>query len=222
MIRLSNVRFEYAGGGFAIEVPELSVERGQAVAFVGPSGSGKTTLMYLIAGILAPQAGKIEIAERSLAELGDQQRRELRISRFGFIFQEFELLEYLNTRENILLPYYINRSLTLTREVRDSVESLARSVGLGGKLSRHPRELSHGERQRVAVCRALVTSPDIIIADEPTSSLDARNTSTIMDMMFSQARQRQAIFLMLTHDRSLLEPFDRVVEVEAFAPGGAR
>ncbi len=222
MIRLSNVRFEYGGGGFALEVPELSVERGQAVAFVGPSGSGKTTLMYLIAGILAPQAGKIEIAERSLAELGDQQRRELRISRFGFIFQEFELLEYLNTRENILLPYYINRSLTLTREVRDSVESLARSVGLGGKLSRHPRELSHGERQRVAVCRALVTSPDIIIADEPTSSLDARNTSTIMDMMFSQARQRQAIFLMLTHDRSLLEPFDRVVEVEAFAPGGAR
>ena len=97
------------------------------------------------------------------------------------------------------------------------MKSLAEAVGLRDKLSRRPHELSHGERQRVAVCRALVTQPDIIIADEPTSSLDTENSSAIMEIMFTRAHRRQAVFLMLTHDRSLLEPFDRVIDVKTLS-----
>ena len=219
MIKLSGVQFKYGSGGFALSVPGLEIERGQTVAFVGPSGVGKTTLMYLITGILSPDSGRIEIDGKVLGSLSDRQRRVFRISRFGLVFQEFELLEYLSTRENILLPYLINRSLKLTRAVGDSVKSLAEAVGLRDKLSRRPHELSHGEKQRVAVCRALVTQPDIIIADEPTSSLDAQNSSAIMEIMFTQAHRRQAVFFMLTHDRSLLAPFDMVVDVEALSGG---
>jgi putative ABC transport system ATP-binding protein len=213
VIKLSDVHFEYGGGGFALSVPKLEIGRGQTTAFVGPSGTGKTTLMYLIAGILQSDAGKIEIDGKILGSMSDRQRRVFRISRFGLVFQDFELLEYLSTRENILLPYLINKSLKLTAETRNSAESLAKSVGLGEKMSRRPRELSHGERQRVAVCRALITKPDIIVADEPTSSLDTENSSAIMDIILGEARRREAVFLMLTHDRSLLEPFDMVVDV---------
>ena len=222
MIKLSDVRFEYGGGGFALSVPGLEIGRGQTAAFVGPSGTGKTTLMYLIAGILPPAAGRIEIDGKTLSAMNDRQRRVFRISRFGLVFQEFELLDYLSTKENILLPYLINRSLKLTTRVVDSAKLLAESVGLGEKLSRRPRELSHGERQRVAVCRALVAGPDIIIADEPTSSLDAKNSSAIIGIMFGEARRRGAVFLMLTHDRSLLEPFDMVVDVEKLCRGAKR
>ncbi len=221
MIKLSDVHFEYGGGGFALSVPGLEITSGQTAAFVGPSGTGKTTLMYLIAGILPPDAGRIEIDGKTLGAMNDRQRRMFRISRFGLIFQEFELLEYLSTKENILLPYLINKSLKLTSKVADSARTLAESVGLGGKMSRRPRELSHGERQRVAVCRALITGPDIIIADEPTSSLDAENSSAIMKIMLGEARKRGAVFLMLTHDRSLLEPFDMVVDVGNLS-GGAK
>ena len=172
MIEISDLSFRYAEGAFSVTIPELRIARAEKVAFIGPSGVGKTTLISLIAGILKPQDGSVRVDGVDLARRSDRQRRDFRISRIGFVFQEFELLEYLTVRDNILLPYYVNATLPLTPAVRKSADELAVSMGIGDKLRRYPRTLSQGERQRVAICRALIASPDLIIADEPTGNLD--------------------------------------------------
>jgi putative ABC transport system ATP-binding protein len=223
MIELDDVHFGYGGDGFELHVPSLRIERGASVAVVGPSGSGKTTLLHLIAGIRIPRSGRLVVDGEELSGRGDAGRRRFRISRIGFVLQEFELLEYLTARENILLPYRINRSLRLTPEVRQRAAGLAESAGLdGGKLDRYPHTLSQGEKQRVAICRALVTEPRVILADEPTSNLDPDNAAATMRSMFSLVRRRGATLVMLTHDESLLEGFDRVIRVTDFLAGQAR
>ncbi|MDP7024658.1 MAG: ATP-binding cassette domain-containing protein, partial [Kiritimatiellia bacterium] len=131
----------------------------------------------------------------------------------GFIFQEFELLEYLRVEENIVLPYLVNASLELDKSVYERARSLAESVGLGDKLHRHPGELSQGEKQRLAICRALITDPRIIMADEPTGNLDAGNTDAIMELIRNQARRRDATFVMITHEHNLLDRFDHVIDL---------
>ncbi|MGB5891625.1 MAG: ATP-binding cassette domain-containing protein, partial [Thermoanaerobaculia bacterium] len=119
MIRISDLRFRYPEGEFALHVPELVIEQGERVALIGPSGCGKTTLLHLIAGIRSPQSGNVSTNDVDLADLDDSQRRDFRIRNIGLVFQEFELLEYLDVFDNILLPYRINSSLSLTREVRE-------------------------------------------------------------------------------------------------------
>ncbi|MHC4504022.1 MAG: ABC transporter ATP-binding protein, partial [Planctomycetota bacterium] len=209
MLEIRDLRFGYPGG-FGLEVSELAIARGEKVAFVGPSGSGKTTLIYLATGIVRPDSGAVSMDGVALAGKTDVELRNLRISRVGFIFQEFELLEYLGTVENILLPYLVNRSLVLDAEVRERARELATTVGLGAMLERRPAELSHGERQRVAICRALVTRPAVIVADEPTGNLDRANADAIMKLIVEQVAERGTTLIAVTHDRSLLELFDRV------------
>lgn len=222
MLEIRDLRFGYPGGGFRLAVPELAIARGEKVAFVGPSGSGKTTLIYLATGIVRPASGEVSMDGVALAGKTDVELRNLRISRIGFIFQEFELLEYLGTTENILLPYLVNRSLVLDAGVRERARELARSVGLGLMLERRPAELSHGERQRVAICRALVTRPAVIVADEPTGNLDRANADVIMKLIVEQVEERGTTLIAVTHDRSLLGLFDRVVDLDDFArPGKA-
>jgi putative ABC transport system ATP-binding protein len=216
VIEIRDLHFRYGDGEFALAVPELDIARGERVAFVGPSGSGKTTLVSLIAGIVRPQSGSIRVGGTELAGRRDTELRDFRISNIGFIFQEFELLDYLCALENILLPFLINRSLKLDGETRKSARELASSVGLGGLLDRHPQHLSHGERQRLAICRALVTRPEIIIADEPTGNLDPGNTSAIMKTILAQVADRGATLVMVTHDYSLLESLDRSVDLGEF------
>jgi len=212
MIRISDLRFAYRGG-FELSVPSLEIARGEKLALVGPSGSGKTTLVYLMTGILRPGAGEISIGGDVLTGRTDRELRNLRISKVGFIFQEFELLDYLNVRENVLLPYLMNRSLKLDPEARGRAETLAREVGLGEKLSRRPGQLSHGERQRVAICRALITRPSVIIADEPTGNLDRVTADSILDIILRQVEQHDATLVTVTHDQTLLDRFDRVVDL---------
>lgn len=209
-------------GGFGLSVPALKIVRGEKIALVGPSGSGKTTLVYLMTGILRPDSGRILVDEQELTGRTDQELRDLRITKVGFIFQEFELLEYLNVKENILLPYLVNRSLTLDADVRERAETLARGVGLGAKLGRRPDELSHGERQRVAICRALVTQPSLIIADEPTGNLDRTTADAILALIVKQAERQDATLVVVTHDQSLLEAFDRVVDLRDYATMGEK
>ncbi len=213
MIEIADLRFEYSSGGFELAIPSLGIERGEKVAFVGPSGSGKTTLIYLIAGIYRPERGRIEVDGFDVTGSSDRELRNFRISRIGFVFQEFELLDYLTVGENILLPYHVNRSLDLDSRARSRVKDLARTVGLADKVARRPAELSHGERQRVAICRALVTEPGIIVADEPTGNLDSDTTESIMKLLIEQVEKRGTTLIMVTHDRSLLGAFDRVVDV---------
>lgn len=214
MIEIKNLAFQYQGQSFCLQVPDLVIPQGQKCAFVGPSGCGKTTLVYLIAGIYQPRSGSIHVQGERLTGQSDRQLRNYRISKIGFIFQQFELLDYLNVRENIILPNLINPALGRVPE--KAVVRLAEGMGLSDKLARYPAQLSQGEKQRVAICRALVNEPDIIIADEPTGNLDPQTTHSIMELIQAQVRLRKCTFLMVTHDYSLLNTFDRVIDFQDF------
>ena len=129
------------------------------------------------------------------------------------VFQEFELLEYLSALDNILLPYHVADELQLDADVRGRARELASEMGISDLLARKPKKLSQGERQRVALCRALVTQPKLLICDEPTGNLDPKNAETIVELLLRQAREHAATVFMVTHDHGLLKRFDRVVDV---------
>ena len=216
MLHLTDIRFRYSDTDFALRVPELHVTPGEAVALIGPSGSGKTTLLHLVAGIQQPDSGHIRVGGVEIPALSEGERRAFRVGRIGLVFQEFELLDYLSVRDNILLPYRIHESLGLSPEVRDRAEALARGLGIADKLDRLPECLSQGERQRAAVCRALVTAPPLLLADEPTGSLDPSNKDRVMDALLRIVSESGTTVLAATHDHSLLPRFDRVLDVEGF------
>ncbi len=219
MIRIEGLRFHYGDGGFRLDIPDLHVGRGRKTALIGPSGAGKTTLINLIAGILKPDHGLVRVDDVDLGSRSDAERRAFRLSRVGFVFQEFALLEYLNVRDNVLLPYRIGGALTLSPEAVETASALAASMHLDDKLKRYPKTLSQGERQRVAICRALVASPSLLIADEPTGSLDPETAQTILDLLLRQADEHDSTLLMVTHNHDLLCAFDDVIDVRDFAAG---
>jgi putative ABC transport system ATP-binding protein len=216
-VALEDLDFEYAPGTFSLSVGRLSIESGDKVAFIGPSGSGKTTLLGLIAGILVPRSGTVRVDGEAISALDDDARRRFRRRSIGFVFQEFELLEYLTALENILLPLRIAgspRASARDEEIR--ARALAERVGLVPRLGHYPAMLSPGEKQRVAVCRALVTDPRLVLADEPTSSLDRANAMRTYDILFDLVGERGATLLVLTHDSAVLDRFDRIVRVPEF------
>jgi len=212
MIDIFDLEFSYEKESFQLQVKRFAMKRGERAALIGPSGSGKTTFLHLIAGILVPNAGDIRVWDRTISALGDAARRDFRIASIGMVFQEFELIEYLSVLDNILLPYRLTNSLTLTREVLKLSAELAERVGLTNKLQKRPAKLSHGERQRVAICRGLITEPNLILADEPTGNLDPENKHRIVKLLRTYAEEHQIAMLMVTHDHSLLDHFDRVIE----------
>jgi putative ABC transport system ATP-binding protein len=214
MIEFQDVRFAYPHSEFALCVPQWHVAAEEHVAVIGPSGSGKTTLLSLAAGIVSPLSGTVRVAGDDISRQTDAERRSFRIRNIGLVFQEFELLEYLTVRDNILLPYRINPALQLDRTVSQRVGAVAESVGLSESLDRYPHRLSHGERQRVALSRALITQPRLILADEPTGNLDPRTSRTIVSLLLDQAERTQATVLMVTHDHSLLTRFGRIQDLE--------
>lgn len=221
VIRLDDVRFDYGEGEFAIEIAELGIARRERVAVVGPSGSGKTTVVNLIAGILLPTRGSVTLAGETISSLTDAGRRARRIATIGMVFQEFELLDYLSGLDNILLPYHVSPDLTLDTTARDRAAALADTAGLSHVVRRRPRHLSQGERQRLAICRALVTEPSVVMCDEPTGNLDPNTSGVVLDLLFDQAAAHDATLVMVTHDHSVLDRFDRVVDVAGFAAGVA-
>jgi putative ABC transport system ATP-binding protein len=216
MIQIEDLEFSYPGAEFRLAVPELRISRGEKIALIGASGAGKTTLLKLMAGIAVPQSGNVRVDGVPMRELTDRQRRNFRVSRIGFVFQELELLEYLNVLDNIVHTYRINRVLKLNGRVRERAAELAEAAGLMGKLKRMPRELSQGERQRVAVCRALLPEPGLILADEATGSLDPGNKSRILGLLFRMTERNGATLAAVTHDHELLPRFDRVIDLSAF------
>jgi putative ABC transport system ATP-binding protein len=216
MIRIEDLTFRYSATSFRLRVPAFALQDKERVAIVGPSGSGKTTLLNLIAGILTPEAGQIDVAGTNVATLSDVQRRRFRASTIGFVFQDFALLDYLSARQNILYPYRITPALTLDAQARDRAEALATACGIGDKLDRHPTALSQGEQQRVAICRALVTQPKLILSDEATGNLDPDSKARILDLLFEQASEAGAAVLAVTHDHELLPRFERVLDFAQF------
>ena len=213
LISIRDLQFSYPGSEFQLGIDSLDIADGEQVAFIGSSGCGKTTLAHLIAGIHQPARGTIAVGAQELHQLSERARRNFRISEVGLIFQEFALLDYLNAEENILLPYFINRSLTLTQDAQDQAREIADKLGIGDKLKRHPAQLSGGEKQRVAICRALAATPSLIIADEPTGNLDPQNSAAVTDLICQMANQHQATLIMVTHDHSLLSKFDRQIDI---------
>ena len=212
MITLKDIHFHYHDDEFRINIPKLIIGDGSRTAIVGPSGSGKTTFLRLISGIISPMKGKIIVNDEDVSQMDDSTRRNFRISNIGFVFQEFELIEYLSVFENILLPYFINRSMKLNSSVRLRATELAVSMNLGNLLNREIGNISQGEKQRVAVCRALLIEPKIILADEPTGNLDPKNKERIIEILFECAENSRATLLIVTHDHSLLKGFDRIID----------
>jgi len=219
LVRIENLAFRYRSGDFRLTVGDLTIARGTSTAIIGPSGSGKTTLLNLVAGIYLPEQGRIHVGDTEVSALSDAARRAFRVARIGLVFQEFELLDYLSVLDNILLPYRIAPSLPLDRAVKDRAFDLAATVGLADKLRRSTRRLSQGERQRVGVCRALLTEPPLILADEPTGNLDPKTKLRVLDILFEFAARAGSTLLTVTHDHGLLDRFDETLDVKDW--GGA-
>jgi putative ABC transport system ATP-binding protein len=217
LIQIKQLEFGYRVGVFRLAVKSLHIEAQERVALIGPSGCGKTTLLNLLAGILVPAKGEIDVNGTCISGLNQEDRQDFRALHMGLVFQEFELLEYLTVIDNVLLPYRLNPILHLTKAVQERGLALCERVGLSDKIKRFPAHLSQGERQRVAVCRALVTQPMVIFGDEPTGNLDPMNRDLVMEILSEYSASNQAPLVIVTHDHELLDRFDRVMDVREVA-----
>jgi len=216
MIDIKNLKFHYPDSNFNFSIENLYIEQGQKVAVTGPSGYGKTTFLNLICGILTPDEGIIKINGEFVTKLSDSQKRAFRISNIGFIFQDFELVEYLSLKDNITFPYLINPAIKFDEEIENNFNYLTDKFGLEDKLNRNVNKLSQGEKQRVAICRALLSSPKILLADEPTGNLDPENKENTVNELINYSNQNNALLIMVTHDFSLLDKFERKIDLEDF------
>jgi putative ABC transport system ATP-binding protein len=216
-ICIHNLFFRYRTGDFRLQIPEFRVERSEKVAVIGPSGAGKTTLLNLVAGIVVPREGRVQVDDICVNELSEAERRKFRITSIGFVFQDFELIEYLTVKDNILHPFRITSALKLDRTVRAQATDLAQQMGIDGLLKRPVNKLSQGEKQRAAICRAMLPKPKLILADEATGNLDPDNKKHILDLLFKSVDEHDAALLAVTHDHELLDRFDRVVDFREFS-----
>ena len=213
ILQIDDLKFWYTGKEFQLEISNLKINKGSKVAILGKSGSGKTTLAHLISGILKPQSGLIRFMGQNISNLSDRERRAYRIKNIGFIFQEFELIEYLSVLDNLILPYKLNKSLSLNEETINRAKAIAGRIEIENKLHKYPNQLSGGERQRLATARALITSPSLVIADEPTGNLDTQTANKVLNEIINQSSKSNSTLLMITHDPRLLESFDQVIDL---------
>jgi putative ABC transport system ATP-binding protein len=209
-VRAVDVRKSYGSGETAVTALagiSLEVPRGQMTAVMGPSGSGKSTLMHCLAGLDSVDSGSIEIGGTQVVGLGDKQLTQLRRDRVGFVFQQFNLLPTLTAGENISLP------LDIAGRKPDKAwyDEVVRAIGLSDRLSHRPSELSGGQQQRVACARALITRPDVVVADEPTGNLDSRSGAEVLSFLRRSVRELGRTIIMVTHDPTAAAYADRVV-----------
>ena len=214
-LQLKQIQFHYPHQEFGLVIPELTIKPGESVALVGPSGSGKTTLLNLIAGILKPSHGSITLNNSNLLTLGTKQQRQHRLRHMGMIFQSFELLDYLDVKDNTLLQARLCSDISVDKQLTEQALQIASELGLRDKWQKNIQRLSQGERQRVAVCRALLLNPQLVLADEPTGNLDPDNKVAVLDQLIKKCKQQHCILLTVTHDHSLLPNFDRVIDIDS-------
>ncbi len=188
------------------------VHRGEIVILEGPSGSGKTTLLTLIGGLRRLHQGSIRLFNQELHDADDDALRQLR-RRIGFIFQSHHLLPFLTARQNVEIVFTLWPDISATDARRRSLEALDR-IGLGDRVDHLPAQLSGGQQQRVAIARALVADPDLVLADEPTASLDKQAGRQVVDLMQGMARSRGIPILLVTHDNRILDIADRTIHME--------
>ncbi|ORJ60496.1 ABC transporter ATP-binding protein [Geothermobacter hydrogeniphilus] len=211
LIRISELTKHFVNGAdcvSALHGLDLAIEEGTFLGVMGPSGSGKSTLLGLLGGLTRPSAGKVEIDGIDLYRLSNEKRADFRREYLGFVFQSHNLVPYLTALENVMLPLAVSR-LKDAEKKRFAAEVLER-VGLKDRLLHLPQQLSGGEQERVAIARALVNKPPLILADEPTGSLDSATSRQVMELFSELHREGQTI-VMVTHNRDNLDWFDRTI-----------
>jgi len=227
VIRMSGVRFVWPGrDAFSLTVDAFSLPAAKRILLIGPSGSGKSTFLSLICGIVAPQTGEIDILGTDITKLAASGRDGFRAEHFGIIFQIFNLLPYGTVIDNVLIPLSFapmrRKRATTKGRADDEAVRLLTCLGLEPHLTRGPSaaNLSVGQQQRVAAARALIGSPEIVVADEPTSALDRNRQAAFLDLLFTQVSDAGATLIMVSHDETLAGRFDEVMRLETIAISG--
>ncbi len=214
MIHLRNVQKSYSRGQqhvLACAVDRLDIAAGEQVALVGRSGTGKTTLLHILAGILRPDQGEVEIAGARLDQLGEAARDRHRGQHIGMVYQTFNLLQPFTALENVLLGALFGRGAG--QDARRRAEALLQQVGLADRMHHRPSELSVGQVQRVAICRALVNDPELILMDEPLGNQDRATGGQVLDLLLDIARHGQKTVVMVTHDPESAKRMQRTVDL---------
>lgn len=214
LIELRNIEFQYPNShSKTLDIPVFQIEKRERVFLYGPSGSGKSTLLEILAGVLVPQKGSLTILGEDLAKMSSHQRDQFRAGHLGYIFQSFNLIPYLNVEENIKLPLSLSsvRRSRLQSTVDHEVQHLCSRLGISNLRDRPVTQLSVGQQQRVAVARALLGDPEIILADEPTSSLDHDHREKFIQLLFQVCEEKGTTVLFVSHDRTLEKMFTRAV-----------
>jgi putative ABC transport system ATP-binding protein len=216
IVDLSQVRFSWAGSAPVVDVPALRMAHGERVFLRGPSGCGKSTLLSLIAGVITPQQGAVRVLGQDIGALNSAQRDRFRADHIGFIFQMFNLIPYLSVVENVSLPcgFSARRRARAGGELEAEAVRLLEHLDMASPdvLRRPVTDLSVGQQQRVAAARALIGAPELLIADEPTSSLDADRRAAFLDLLFRECARAQAALIFVSHDAALAPLFDRAIE----------
>jgi putative ABC transport system ATP-binding protein len=215
-VLVEDVAFSYRAGREVLRIPAFQIERGEHVFLFGPSGSGKTTLLGLIAGVLRVTQGTLRVLDRDFTKLSNHKRDSLRGSHMGYIFQLFNLITYLNVIDNITLPCRLHRARRMRldgRDLKSAAAQVASHLGIETLLAEDVSSLSVGQQQRVAAARALLGSPELVIADEPTSSLDVDHRERFIRLLFESCRQAGSTLIFVSHDHGLAPLFDRTVSL---------
>ncbi len=211
MIHIENLTFQYKVRNRTtptIRIPALRIQKHRKTMLSGKSGCGKTTLLNLMTGILRPQSGSIHIDNQNITGMSDAARRLYRLNHIGYVLQEFSLIPHLKLRDNIKLPFYINPDFKWKREHQDMLHKLTQRLRMEPLLKKYPTQLSVGEKQRACLCRALITSPTLILADEPTANLDEENRDEVLHILDDYIHTEQATLIMVCHDKSIQNWFD--------------
>ena len=188
----------------------FAIGRAESVAIVGPSGAGKSTLLALLAGLDTPTSGRVWLEGRELSALDEDGRAAVRAARVGFVFQSFHLVPSLTAIENVMLPMELDGA----EDARERAAAILAEVGLAARKGHYPNQLSGGEQQRVAFCRALANDPQILIADEPTGDLDERNSQIFIEIIAEIQARSEVTFILATHNRTLAANTDRILKLE--------
>jgi len=217
IVEVQSAKKFYALGKTVVEAVKgvsFQIEQGDFISIAGPSGSGKSTILNMIGLIDTPTDGEVFIQGQPVSKLKDREITRLRHETIGFIFQSFNLIPVLTTRENIEFPLLLGKNNKITKERKDYIDFLIEEVGLADRQRNRPNELSGGQRQRVAIARALVTKPVIVLADEPTANLDSATGDAILQLMKKVNRNLKTTFIFSTHDAKIVELADHIIRLK--------
>ncbi|WP_263432718.1 ABC transporter ATP-binding protein [Metabacillus rhizolycopersici] len=212
---LDKINKEFGDGDTSVKVLEqvsLQVKAGELVAVVGPSGAGKSTFLSIAGALLSPSSGRIILDNLDITNLSAKKMNQIRLEKIGFIFQSSNLIPYLTVRDQLLLISELSGTKNKKAEIKAG--ELLERLGLSHRKNHYPESLSGGERQRVAIARAWMNDPEIILADEPTASLDSERGRSVVQMLADEVKLREKAAIMVTHDKRMLDLCDRVVYIE--------